>query len=160
MTIPRLQIECTALQHWQDGKKSREKQCLLSYLRPPWLGMLSRPWSLDRLESHCWTGHGWQSGGVPLVDPFKGLVSPTFWLGPESHVASRPQGIWRQGSASLDLSWGWGSQLKPHSWGCSLLALAPKHPQQCTEVLGRFARAGCLCDALGGKITEMQALLG
>lgn len=80
---------------------------------------------------------GWltQPGRVPLVDPFKDLLSPPFWLGPESCVASRPQGIWRQGSASLDLSWGWGSQLKPRSWEGSLLAPAPKHPQQCTAVL-------------------------
>ena len=31
--------------------------------------------------------------GVPLPSPFKGLLSPMFWLGPESRVASRPQGI-------------------------------------------------------------------
>ena len=38
---------------------------------------------------------GWltQPGRVPLVDPFKDLLSPPFWLGPESCVASRPQGI-------------------------------------------------------------------
>ena len=152
-TLTRLPIKCTALQHWQDGKKRREKQCLFSY-RSPWLGMLSRLWTgLVPLLNWGWLT---QPGRVPLVDPFKDLLSPTFWLGPESCVASRPQGIWRQGSASLDLSWCWGSQLKPRSWECSLLTLAPKHPQQCTAVLGRFARAGCLCDASGGKITETQ----
>lgn len=88
---------------------------------------------------------GWltEPGRVPLGWPFKGLHSPIFWMGPESCVASRPQGIWRQGSAGprplLGLGsqlkpsfprvhWpllGWGSQLKPCSWGCSLLALTP-----------------------------------
>ena len=108
--------------------KRRGKLCPLSYLRPPWLGMLSR--SLEPGQASVPLGNrGWltQPGRVPLVDPLKGLLSPMFWLGPESRVVSRPQGIWRQGSASLDLSWCWGSQLKPHSWECSLLALAPKH---------------------------------
>lgn len=38
---------------------------------------------------------GWltEPGREPLVDPFKGLLSPMFWLGLESHVASRPRGI-------------------------------------------------------------------
>ena len=52
---------------------------------------------------------------------FKGPLSATFWLGPESHMVWRPPGIWRQDSASLNLSWRWGSQLKPLSWeGCLL----------------------------------------
>ena len=104
------------------------KLCLLSYLRPPWLGLLSRPLEPGQASVPL-VNRGWltQPGRVPLVDPFKGLLSPMFWLGPGYRVVPRPQGIWRQGSASLDLSWRWGSQLKPRSWECSLLALAPKH---------------------------------
>ena len=77
-----------------------------------------------------------EQAGVPLPDwgevdtawhgalcwtIFKGPLSAMFWLGPESYMAWRPLGIWRQDSANLDLSWHWGSQLKPPSWEGSLL---------------------------------------
>ena len=123
----RLQIECTARQHRQDGKKERKAvPTLLSPTSLTWDAIMSLEPGQAWVSLLHW---GWltEPGRVPLVDPLKGLLSPMFWLGPESSVVSRPQGIWRQGSASLDLSWCWGSQLKPHSWECSLLALGPKH---------------------------------
>ena len=52
-------------------KKRKEKQCLLYYLHPPWLGLLSHSWRLGTLGSHCWTGVGWtQLGSVHLVEAF------------------------------------------------------------------------------------------
>ena len=69
-------------------------------------------------------------------------------MGSELWVASRPQGICRQGSESLVFSWCWGSQLKARSWQCSLLA--PKHPQQCAVNLEGMSLDG-LCDALEEK---------
>ena len=142
-TVPRLQIECTALQHWQDGERRREKQCLLSYLCPPWLGMISLEPGRAWVSLLNW---GWltQSGRVPLVDPFKGLLSPTFWLAPESHVASRPQGIWRQGSASIHFWWAC-SQFRAHSWECSLLD--PYATSAVDRETEKDVRTGCLCDA-------------
>ena len=96
---------------------------------------------------------GWrtQPGRVPLFGPSQGLLSPTFWLGPESHVASRPQGIWKQGSASLNLSWCWGSQLKPCCSECSLLA-----PSAVYCGPGKMSQGGLFVWCFRGKITETQ----
>ena len=52
-------------------KRRKEKQCLLYSPRPPWLGLLSYPWSLSRLRSHCWTGVSLtQPGRAPFTEPF------------------------------------------------------------------------------------------
>ena len=55
----------------------------------------------------------------------------------------------RQGSASLVFSWWWSSQLKAHSWQCSLLA--PEHPQQCAVDPEGISLDWCLCGALEEK---------
>ena len=48
-------------------KKRKEKRCLLYYLQPPFSGMLSYPWRLSSLRSHCWSGVG---STLPGTVPF------------------------------------------------------------------------------------------
>ena len=150
-------VYCTAASTRWYEKERKAVPTLLSPTSLTWDAIMSLEPGQAWVPLLNWGG--WHSlVGCPWLTLL--ILFPKFWLGPESRVASRPQGIWRQGSASLNLLWCWGSQLKPCSWECSLLALEPKHPQQRTVVLERLARAGCLCDASGGKITETQALLG
>ena len=55
-------------------KERTEKQFLLDSLRPPWLGLLSHPWSRNRLGSHCWTGVGSRLPcRVSFTEPFLNL---------------------------------------------------------------------------------------
>ena len=82
----RLQIQCTALQHQQDSRKRRESSVFSLISGLPGLGCYHVP--------GAWTGLGPTAklevtdtpGRVPLVGDFKGLLSATFWLGPESCI--------------------------------------------------------------------------
>ena len=87
----------------------------------------------------------------------KCLPSLTFWLGSGLRMASRPQGICRQGSASLVFSWCWGSQLKAPSWQCSFLA--PKHPQQCAVDPEGMSLDRVFVWCFRGKRPDTQGLL-
>lgn len=63
----------TMLQHSKAMmlKRRKEKQCLLYSLQPPWLGLVSHPWTLSGLGSHSWTGmESRQSGMVPFTELF------------------------------------------------------------------------------------------
>ena len=100
-------------------------------------------WAGFGLTAGLVCGRAWHSAIFQTI--FKSLLSSTFWLGPESHVALRPQGIWRQGSASIHFSWCACSQFRVHSWECSLLGPYATSAVYCeTE---KDVRTGCLCDA-------------
>lgn len=144
-----------ARQHRQDGKKGKGKLCLLSYLRPPWLGMLSRPWSLTGFVPLVNRGWLTQPGRCPWSNLFVRSTVSYVLAGTRVPCGTKAQGIWRQGSASLDLLLARGSQLSlvPESAASYTSTSAP---QQCTVVLERLARAGCLCDALGERLLRLK----
>ena len=98
--------------------------------------MLSHPWRLSRLGSHF--GTRGSLARCPSLNPIE--MSTISYILAGVRVAC--------GSASLALSWCWDSQLKAHSWQCSLLA--PEHPQQCAVDPEGMSLDG-LCDALEEK---------
>ena len=119
--------------------------------------MLSHPGGWGGFGPTADLGSGPHSlAGCPTLNIF--LKSTVFntWLGQESCMLSRPQGISRQNSANFNLSWCWGSQLKPPSWECSLLA--PKHPQLCSVDPEGISLDGLFARCFGGNSSETQAI--
>ena len=73
-------------------KKRKENQCLVNFLPPPWLVLLSHPWSLSSLGTL--TALEWcQIAGQGVLN---WILSGLLWLGPESLVHpkyGRPSGL-------------------------------------------------------------------
>ena len=119
--------------------------------------MLSHPGGWGAFGPTADLGSGPHSlAGCPTLNIFLKSTVFNMWLGQESCMLSRPQGISRQNSANFNLSWCWGSQLKPPSWECSLLA--PKHPQLCSVDPEGISLDGLFARCFGGNSSETQAL--
>ena len=112
--------------------------------------MLSHPWRLSRLGSHFGTRGGWHSlARCPSLNPIEMSTISYILAGVRVACGIKVSSNCRQGSASLVFSWWWSSQLKAHSWQCSLLA--PEHPQQCAVDPEGISLDRCLCGALEEK---------
>ena len=84
--------------------------------------MISDPWNLHRLESHCWTGVGSRQHGtvVFIKTPLKYALSGWACLGPEFLVPPNDGGTlssrMRVKSPIIQVSCCWGPQVKPPFW--------------------------------------------
>ena len=59
-------------EYWQDGKKKKSQKGNSAYVfcETSLTGLLSHPWRLSRLRSHCRTGLGYtQPGRAPFIKP-------------------------------------------------------------------------------------------
>ena len=136
-------------------KKRKEKQWLLYYLWPSWLGILSQPWRPSRLGSLCRTGVGLtQPGTLPSVEPFSKFYC-LLW-GPECWVWSRPL---RVGAIIMEpplhLALGVPAQAS------FLRVQPPRHIGTLSSVLWTqkgLVWMGCLCAALREKEVRLKPL--
>ena len=112
-------------------RKPEGKQCPTVFCETSLTGLLSHPWRLSRLGSHCRTGLGYtQPGRVPFIKHFKKFYCVLHVAGSRVPCGIKTLRNFKENSAGLNLCWSWGSQFKiPPSWQC---LLAPKHPQRYT----------------------------